>query len=113
MVKGFVNIGGAADFLEHKARNIVVGGRSVVVVSVDGEVHAFENNCPHQHFSVLHQGNLEGCFITCPMHGWTYDIKSGQSTNGNGKLKKFEVRSTDGSIWVADMKDDLTFSLFE
>ena len=112
-MEGFVNIGGIADFPRLKARSVLVGGRAVVVVNVDGDVHAFENNCPHQHFSVLHQGNLEGCFITCPMHGWTYDIKSGQSTNGNGRLKKFAVKSADGSVWIGEMKDDPAFLLFE
>ncbi|HEY6953197.1 MAG TPA: Rieske 2Fe-2S domain-containing protein [Bacteroidota bacterium] len=107
------NIGVEKDFPERRPRNISHRGMNVVVVKIDGSLFAFENNCPHQHFSVLHEGTLEGCSLTCPMHGWTFDLKSGNSTNGSGKLRMIEVKASEGSVWVGSVKNELNFSLFD
>jgi nitrite reductase/ring-hydroxylating ferredoxin subunit len=112
-VNGFARIGRAIELKNRIPLNAVVDGIDVVIVKVEDEVLAFENNCPHQHFSLLHQGNIEGCGITCPMHGWTFDMKSGDSTNGNGRLRILEVKRSDGWIWVENTKPDQTFSLLD
>jgi nitrite reductase/ring-hydroxylating ferredoxin subunit len=109
---GFTKIGRAIDLKDRKPYSAVIDGLSVVIVKADDEFFAFENNCPHQHFSLLHQGSIEGCEITCPMHGWTFSMKSGESTNGNGRLKNFKVKNSDGWIWVECVKPVQSFSLF-
>lgn len=110
---GFLRVGRMDKFAEGRPKNLSFNGLEIVVVRVDGTVHAFENNCPHQHFSQLHQGVVEGCSITCPVHGWTFDLKSGQSTNGNGKLRSFEVKAGDGFIWIRMDEHNREYSLFE
>lgn len=110
---GFTNIGRVDDFCDQQPKNVSAGGLSIVVVKTEGAIHAFENNCPHQHFSMLHQGTIDGCSITCPMHGWTFDLKSGHSTNGSGRLRKLEVRAVDNVIWVGNGTGNRRFTLFE
>ncbi len=91
----------------------MVEGSRLVVVKTEGEVFAFENSCPHQHFSLLHQGTLDGCTITCPMHGWTFDMKTGMSTNGNGKLQKAVVKVEDGVVWLKAGEPGPSFAMFD
>lgn len=110
---GFTKIGPLSEFKDRRPHNAVISGLNVVVVKVGDELFAFENNCPHQHFTLLHQGTVEGCEVTCPMHGWTFDMKSGQSTNGNGKLNNFNVKNLDGWVWVQNQKSTQAFSLFD
>lgn len=110
---GFTKIGPLDDFRDRQPKNVTAGGLSIVVVKTEGAIHAFENNCPHQHFSMLHQGTIEGCSITCPMHGWTFDLKSGNSKNGSGKLRKLEVRTADNLVWVGNGPGDGRFTLFD
>ena len=110
---GFTKIGKISEFPESRPKNLSNGGIEVVVVKVEETVYAFENNCPHQHFSLLHQGSLEDCSITCPMHGWTFDLKSGNSTNGNGRLRRFDVKVSDGWIWIESLKNEQKYSLFD
>jgi nitrite reductase/ring-hydroxylating ferredoxin subunit len=112
-MEGFTKIGRADDFAERKPTNLSLGGLEVVVVKVDDAIYAFENNCPHQHFSLLHQGFIENCSITCPMHGWTFDLNSGSSTNGNGKLRKFDVKISGGWVWIGSEKSGQKYSLFD
>ncbi len=35
-----------------------------------------DNTCPHAGGN-LSAGELSGCEVTCPMHNWTFDLKSG------------------------------------
>jgi toluene monooxygenase system ferredoxin subunit len=112
-MEGFTKIGSVGDFKDRRPYNVVVNGLDIVVVRVDGDVVAFENSCPHQHFSLLHQGSIEGCAITCPMHGWTFDMKSGSSTNGGGKLRKVRAKCADGSVWIGRTESDQSFPMFD
>lgn len=68
-----------------------VGGEEIALFKIRGECFAIGNVCPHQHFSMLHDGEVKDFTVTCPMHGWTYDLRTGQSTNASGKVKSFEV----------------------
>lgn len=73
----------------------------IALFQVDGEIYAINNICPHQKFPVLYEGEMEDCTVTCPMHGWKFDIRSGQCLEGgNALLKTYEVRVEDGQILI-------------
>ncbi len=47
-------------------------GRSIALFrGADGVVRALENRCAHRHLK-LTLGEVTGCNLTCPYHGWTY-----------------------------------------
>ncbi len=58
--------------------NIVVKceGEDIAIFNGDEAFYAVNNACPHQG-GPLNQGVLEDNRITCPWHGWQYDLKSG------------------------------------
>lgn len=48
-------------------------GRSIAVFrGDDGRVRAVENRCAHRHLK-LTEGQVVGCRLVCPYHGWSYD----------------------------------------
>jgi len=100
------------DFRLSPAKEARLGDLHLAVFSVDGKLYAVENNCPHQHFEVLHQGHLEGVTITCPMHGRTFDLETGSCLNGAGRLKKLAVKTLGDDIYVRK-PDETSFSLFD
>lgn len=55
----------------------VAGDRIVALFNVDGTFHALDGVCPHQG-GPLGKGTLSGCIVTCPWHGWQFDVTSGQ-----------------------------------
>jgi len=88
---------------ELKTRRGIVrtaAGSDIALFEADGEVFAVQNYCPHQHISKLHESVVEGTVITCPMHGWTFDLRSGSSVNANGHLKKLAADVRGGDIYV-------------
>lgn len=57
---------------------IVAAGRMVALYCVEGEFHALDGVCPHQG-GPLGKGQLDGVTVTCPWHGWQFDVRSGQN----------------------------------
>lgn len=72
------DIGSLADFPPGEGRELVVADQIVAVFNVDGTVKAMDGICPHQG-GPLGKGELQGCILTCPWHGWQFDIRDGQS----------------------------------
>jgi nitrite reductase (NADH) small subunit len=60
-----------------EARELVSGDRIVALFHVDGAFHALDGICPHQG-GPLGKGQLAGCIVTCPWHGWQFDVATGQ-----------------------------------
>lgn len=91
------------------ARKIVeVGGRSIGIFNLDGELYAVRNSCPHQG-APLCLGSIggtaaesrpgeyvwerEGEILRCPWHGWEFDITTGRSVFNPHKtrVRSYEV----------------------
>jgi nitrite reductase/ring-hydroxylating ferredoxin subunit len=60
-------------------REFQLDGKTVAVANVDGKLFAINNTCLHRG-GPLGQGELEGKTVTCPWHGWQYDVTSGKVT---------------------------------
>jgi len=60
-------------------REFNVNGISIAVAHVDGKFFAINSVCLH-HGGPLGEGELEGNTVTCPWHGWQYDVTTGRLT---------------------------------
>ena len=58
-------------------REVQVGGKTIALASVEGKVYAIDNSCIHRG-GPLGEGPLEGKIVTCPWHGWQYDVTTGK-----------------------------------
>lgn len=59
------------------AMECLAGDRIVALFNVDGAIFALDGVCPHQG-GPLGKGALAGGIVTCPWHGWQFDVRSGQ-----------------------------------
>jgi len=70
---------------------IIVSGTAIAVANVDGHFYAVSNTCAHAG-GPLGEGTLEGPILTCPYHGWAYDVRDGSCrTNPEVQIQKFDV----------------------
>jgi toluene monooxygenase system ferredoxin subunit len=77
-----------------------VDGQRVLLVNIDGEVHAFEDRCGHRAM-LLSQGRLLGRRLVCRAHDWTYDACTGLGVNpDNVSLRRYAVEIAGGEIRV-------------
>ena len=56
---------------------VTANGRELALYNVGGAFHATDNTCPHKG-GPLGEGELDGTTLTCPWHGWQFDITTGQ-----------------------------------
>ena len=76
-------------------------GRRVLVVNLDGQLHAWDGTCTHEEAD-LSTGFLLGERVTCPLHLSVFDLTTGQPVNppATVPLKKYEVKIENEDILV-------------
>jgi nitrite reductase (NADH) small subunit len=67
----------AAECPPGSSRELVVDDRVVALFCVDGRFFALDGICPHQG-GPLGKGCLSGYRVTCPWHGWQFDVRTGE-----------------------------------
>jgi nitrite reductase/ring-hydroxylating ferredoxin subunit len=74
----------------------------IAIVNLNSNFFAISNICPHQHTRIVNgsEAIIEGENIICPMHGWTFEVKTGKPVYGSGRLKTFEVNIKNNEIWI-------------
>ena len=78
----------------------VVDGTKVLLVHLGSEVHAYEDRCRHMGVP-LSRGDLEGSTLTCFLHGWSYDARTGACLSDPSTcMKRFPVRVENDEVWV-------------
>ncbi|MEO0864801.1 MAG: Rieske 2Fe-2S domain-containing protein [Pseudomonadota bacterium] len=75
----WVAVARATDFTEGFARiTQLANGDRVAVFLLEGKLSAIANACAHQN-GPLGEGRIIDCLVTCPWHGFQYDVRSGRS----------------------------------
>ena len=72
----FVTVARVGDIPPGKGKQVTVSDRWVGLFNLNGEYHALDNVCLHRG-GPLSDGAIVGCMVTCPWHGWQYDLTSG------------------------------------
>jgi len=73
----------------------------LAVFRVEGALYAVDDTCTHQDAS-LADGYLEGCFIECPLHASTFDLRTGRPSGppATRAVRTHAVIVRDGTIFV-------------
>jgi nitrite reductase/ring-hydroxylating ferredoxin subunit len=93
----------ATDIPADRGWPVSVEGRPVALFRVGGELHALANRCLHIGFPI-DDGVVTDVCVTCPWHGWRYDLRTGAHLTFFGSrpgLETYPVRERDGRIEVA------------
>ncbi len=81
-------------------REFQVNGTTVAVANVDGKFCAIHNTCLHRG-GPLGQGVLEDNVVTCPWHGWQYDVTTGKVTmNPSVGVQSYSVEVRGEDIFI-------------
>ncbi len=100
MIDEWVAICRADEVLEGSVKHVRYGGRAIAVTRVEGNVFAVDDACPH-HGASLAQGDLEGYFLYCPLHAWSFDVRSGEAFFPKGaKVACFGVEEREDHVFL-------------
>jgi len=83
-----------------EGRNFDVAGEKIAVFHTRaGEVFAVQSACPHRG-GPLADGLLGGTTLICPLHGWKFDLTSGEPLLGDCRLKTYAVHLDEAGMLV-------------
>jgi nitrite reductase/ring-hydroxylating ferredoxin subunit len=91
-----------ADIARGSMRSCRVGERELVVCHTRDGVFAVDNVCTHA-FARMSEGYLKGRRLTCPLHGATFDVRTGAVLGGPATipLTAYQTRVVEGMVEVA------------
>lgn len=104
--KKYIKICRSGDVFEKKGKRFQIEDdydKQVAIFRVNGKLYCFQNICPHRHQDQIHNAIIKDNTISCPLHGWTYYLETGDNTNprqGRKKLDTFEIFERDGYIYI-------------
>jgi len=81
-------------------KEVQLAGQAIALANVGGTLYAVNNTCLHRG-GPLGEGQLEGNVVTCPWHGWQYDVTSGKAVqNPSVRLSCFPTELRGDEIYV-------------
>lgn len=98
-MNGFIRIGRAADIPWLEGRTVSVAGRRIAVFRAGEGFHALGAACPHAG-GPLADGLVADSCVTCPLHGWRFDLRSGAALGDHPGVEAFEVVESQGDLWL-------------
>lgn len=103
----WVDVAALADFPPGSRRCVDADGVAIVVFNVAGEFHALEDLCSHAAYP-LSDGELEGCELTCALHGARFSLRTGAALSPPAyePVAVFPVRLEGGRVQVRDDRFD-------
>ncbi len=90
--EGWLDVGGMDSLAKSGAMEVIVQGQVIAVFLAEGKLYALDGMCAHQGGPIA-QGQVQAGCVTCPWHGWQYELASGIQTINHQPLQKtFPVR---------------------
>jgi nitrite reductase (NADH) small subunit len=98
---GFVKVAEASELAPGTGRCVEVNGKQIAIFNVGGTFYAIHNECLHRG-GPLAEGELDGMVVTCPWHGWQYDLATGKNVMDESEcLERWDVKVEGGAVLVA------------
>jgi nitrite reductase/ring-hydroxylating ferredoxin subunit len=99
-VSEWVKVATVEDVPPGTGKELAARGRVVALFNVDGTFYALDGVCPHAG-GPLGNGLLRGNVVTCPWHGWQFDVTTGQHClNANLRHQGFPVKLAGNDVLV-------------
>ena len=97
----YTKIADAADLSPGTAMSTEFGGAKVALFNVEGTVYAISDTCTHRG-GTLSEGTVDGTTVTCPLHGATFDLTTGNATGppASAPVTRYDVRVEGDEIQI-------------
>lgn len=98
----YIKLAKVSDFRSRRIQSYRILGKYVAIVKErNGAFYATEIACKHNNAD-LTTGHFRGDVVTCPRHGWIYDIRSGECLNQNSApLRRHDLRIEGEDLYVS------------
>jgi NAD(P)H-dependent nitrite reductase small subunit len=97
---GYVEVANVSDIPDDEGICVAVGEQKIALFKYEGRVYALNNICPHQG-APLHEGFFDDGIVTCPLHAWDFDVKTGKVRGGTEHAVIYPVRLSGDIVEVS------------
>ena len=94
-----IRIGRADDVPLLEGRSVTVAGRRIAVFRTPEGFRAIDHACPHAG-GPLADGIVADRCVTCPLHGWRFDLDTGRAVNADAAVEVHAVVERDGELFL-------------
>jgi len=96
----FVKVAAKQDILPGSGKAFEIGDKSLAVFCIEDKYYCINNTCKHRG-GPLGEGLVDGNTVTCPWHGWVYDVTTGESVTHPGAVQeKYNIKIEGDDIFV-------------
>lgn len=96
----FVKVAAVGEIPAGEIRELQVGEKAVAVAHVNGKFFAMNGVCPHRG-GPLGEGSMEGNVVTCPWHGWQFDVTTGKSClSAEVEVREYPIEVRGDELYV-------------
>ncbi|QDT12045.1 Rieske (2Fe-2S) protein [Planctomycetes bacterium K23_9] len=100
MANQWHEVAASEDLPVESAKEVVIDGRIIAVFRTEKGLFAIDGMCAHQGGPIA-EGIVQHDCVTCPWHGWQYELASGiQTINRQPLQETLEVREKDNKIEI-------------
>lgn len=100
MEEGFQFICRLSELKENVGSRFIIDDIEVALFKIADNIFAVSNICPHQHTSLIYEGIIEDECVVCPVHGWMFDLQTGNKKSGRKGLDTYQVEINNGDVFV-------------
>lgn len=98
----YVTLVKASDIRAGRGKALTFKGRRIAVFNDNGDFCALSNICAHAMGS-LAKGRIRNGVVTCPVHGYVYDAKTGAcQTDARLRVEAYEIIVDDGEVKIIE-----------
>jgi nitrite reductase (NADH) small subunit len=99
-MSGSVRVARVDEIPPGTGKTVLVGMQPVALFNDAGRIHAYDGVCLHRGGPVG-DGDVEDGIVTCPWHGWQYDVATGANVLDTAVcLRRHKVRVEGGAVFV-------------
>jgi nitrite reductase/ring-hydroxylating ferredoxin subunit len=100
--EGFFVAVAAEAVLPERITAVTIAGVLLILTRIGSQIHAVSARCPHA-AGDLRRGYLRRGQISCPDHGFRFDVRSGRAVwpaDEVCRLKRYQVKEENGMVKV-------------
>jgi nitrite reductase/ring-hydroxylating ferredoxin subunit len=96
----FVRVASINDVPPGQGTAVEADGHTIALFNVSGTFYAIGNTCLHRG-GPLGEGLLDEKIVTCPWHGWRFDVTNGAAeANPTAKVPVYPVKVEGQDLYV-------------
>ena len=103
---GYEKVCKTTEIEEGQGKLFTVKGEEIAIFNVEGSFYAIHNKCPHAGVG-LATGEVEDMCVTCPGHGWQFNLKNGKHVIMPVSVKTYKTKVEGGDLYVPPISYDL------